>query len=741
MSKPPRKSPSKRSPSSGERSPSKRSRARASGDPSRSAAAEGWGKPKEEAFLPPKKRSEGGESERTPNARWGASVPKSQVKRGKSRDFRPDLRSPQERLEHMDSGRAVDRRPDLRTPEQRAQDEARRAYELANPDQFPAKAEADKPAWPNFEARKPKPKRSPQRPSRERPSRDAASTGRWGNNERSQTRGGSRPPQARESSEDAGFHGRQDTRPKERWDGERPSGGSSAGGDRPLRRRGGDRPVSREPRSQGGPRGGQPPGQSAPFRDERQELRSVTPTSWSDKGEAVMDGEPPVWVWGGIPGESAYVQTRRSGQNRQYVVFKGTDEPSKNRVEPPCTRYTACGGCPWLHVDGPGQADARVSLVQRAFDGENISVQVQDLVSVPDGLENFRHVSKLVCGVSDRGNYRLGAPGRFNRRIVSIPQCNILTPTLREVTLAATHAMIDLDVRPYVHGEGGLLRYVQVRQSLETGDVMVTLIGAYRARILDRMAETIASKVPAVIGVHLHVNEREDNNIYDRDEDGIVPTYVIFGKETLTEKVGQVKVQVGPTDFFQTNPAVGRLLVDEIIEQAKLSDGVPVVDLYCGVGGTTLNAAKITGWALGIEGNTTAIAHARAAAGSQVIPAEFVAGSVDEVLEAQQKRLAELRPVVLVNPARRGLEEGVGAAIRLLRPRRIVYTSCNPKALARDVAGFVEEGWSVTSVKPFDMFPNTQHVEVVAVLLPPEGDDVQGKRAPRRRTVKKRSTI
>lgn len=464
----------------------------------------------------------------------------------------------------------------------------------------------------------------------------------------------------------------------------------------------------------------------------------MTPTLWSDKGEAIMDGEPPVWVWGGIPGETAQVQTRRSGQNRQYVVFKGTEQASEHRVEPPCGRYTACGGCPWMHVDAVGQADARVGLVQRAFDNEDIRVQVQDLVTVPDGLQNFRHVSKLVCGVSDRGNYRLGAPGRFNRRIVSIPECNILTPALREVTLAATHAMIDLDVRPYVHGEGGLLRYVQVRQSLETGNILVTLIGAYRARILDRMAEAVSSKVPAVVGVHLHVNEREDNNIYDRDEEGLVPTYRIFGQETLTERVGQAKVQVGPTDFFQTNPAIGRLLVDEILEQAKLADGVPVLDLYCGVGGTTLNAAKVSGWALGIEGNATAIAHARAAAASQVIPAEFVAGSVDEVLAAQSKRLAELRPVVLVNPARRGLEEGVGAAIRALRPRRIVYTSCNPKALARDVAGFVEEGWSVTSVKPFDMFPNTQHVEVVAVLLPPEGEDVQGKRAPRRRVVKKR---
>ena len=635
MSKPPRKSPGKRSPSSGERAPSKRSRARTSGDPSQSAAAEGWGKPKEEAFLPPKERS-GKDDKRTPNARWGSS--QAQVKHGKSRDFRPDLRNAEERLAHMESGRNVDRRPDLRSPEARARDEARLAYEKANPEQF--RNEPTPSSWPNFgppsakrsgsnrpssnrggpERSSPKrggPKHSgperggPERGGGDRDFRGDRSNSRGGNDDRGMSgRGGSarhgserggntrgKPghqdhrrqdagPGGKRSPADGGYNGRQDTRPKKRWDGERPAGGSSGGGgERPLRRPGAERPPNREPLSQGGPRGGQPPGQRAPYREALQGLRTVTPTWWSDKGEAVVDGEPPVWVWGGIPGESAQVQTRRAGQNREYVVFKGTQAPSKHRVEPPCVRYVACGGCPWLHVDGPGQADARVSLVQRAFEGENIQVQVQDLVTVPDGLENFRHVSKLVCGVSDQGNYRLGAPGRFNRRIVTIPSCNILTPLLRQVTLAATHAMIDLDVRPYVQGEGGLLRYVQVRQSLETGNVLVTLVVAYQARILDRMAEAISSKLASVVGVHLHVNEREDNNIYDRDEDGIVPTVRIFGQETLTERVGQVKVQVGPTDFFQTNPAVGHLLVDEIIEQAKLADGVPVVDLYCGVGG------------------------------------------------------------------------------------------------------------------------------------------------------------
>lgn len=461
------------------------------------------------------------------------------------------------------------------------------------------------------------------------------------------------------------------------------------------------------------------------------------PTYWSDRGEAVMDGEPPVWVWGGIPGERAEVRTRKSGQHRQYVVFERTEQPSPHRVEPPCDRFTSCGGCPWMHLDVIGQADARVSRVQEVFDAERIPVQVSPLVASPDGLQDFRHVSKLLAGVSDQGNYRLGAPARFSRRIVSIPECNVLTPELRAVTLAAAHAMIDLDVRPFHEGRG-LLRYLQARQSRETGKILLTIVAGYRARILDRFAEAIMAAVPQVSGAHLHINERDDNNIFDRDEEGLVRTQVIFGDAHLEERVGDALVRVGPSDFFQTNPGVGELLVQHVLDSAKLDKGVPVVDLYCGVGGTTLNAAKRTEWALGVEVNSVAIQHARAAASSQVIPAEFLAGSVDEVLESQHKRLSGMRPVVLVNPARRGLEEGVGQAIRGLNPRRLVYTSCSPRNLARDLAGFVAEGWTVESVVPFDMFPNTQHVEVVATLVPADAGEGVTRRAPRRRTVKRR---
>jgi 23S rRNA (uracil1939-C5)-methyltransferase len=200
-----------------------------------------------------------------------------------------------------------------------------------------------------------------------------------------------------------------------------------------------------------------------------------------------------------------------------------------------------------------------------------------------------------------------------------------------------------------------------------------------------------------------------------------------------------VNLRVGPGDFYQTNPGVANLIARDLLQLAQIKPGVPVVDLYCGVGGFTLVMAKQAGWALGVESNEGAVRRAKESAQVEHIPAEFIAAEVAEAAPALAQRLAGRRPVVLVNPARRGLEDGVAEAIRNLRPRRVLYLSCNPSALARDLRGFQAEGWRVTHIRPYDMFPNTAHLEVLAVLeapVVPEEDDEELLRAPQRRRVR-----
>ena len=467
-------------------------------------------------------------------------------------------------------------------------------------------------------------------------------------------------------------------------------------------------------------------------------MLSVTPERWTPRGEVFApgrEGKKDILVWQGIPGERARVRLGQKGGKTQYAHWlEALNEPHPNRVDPACDRYAPCGSCPLMHVDAPTQRVARRQLVQDELDKHELPVRAKPVVL--SKMEDFRHVVKLLAGYSERGHPQLGAPGRFVRRVVPVPRCNIVTERLRMFTGQAAHQMLQLDIRPWSPETGGLLRYIQARQSRATGEVLVTIVATRENGLLRKFAERLCDE--HVVGVHLHINQREDNAIFDRDEEGEVRTKTLAGKRTMRDEIAGVKVQVGPASFFQTNPELADRMFRDVLELAEVADGVPVVDLYSGIGSLTIAAARVTGWALGVEENAGAHRLARANAQAGNAPAEFQQGQVLEVLPKVAKRLEGRRPVVIVDPARRGLEEGVPEAVVGLDPRKIVYISCSPANLARDLAGFVERGWTVDSVTPYDMFPNTPHVECVAVLLPPDGGKGPMKRGPRRKVVARR---
>lgn len=463
----------------------------------------------------------------------------------------------------------------------------------------------------------------------------------------------------------------------------------------------------------------------------------VTPSVWSPRGEAeaVVRGRR-MKVWQGIVGESARVRVVAEGQNADFAIFRETTTPARERVEPRCDRYHTCGGCPWMHMDARGQADARTQLVRDALDAEGLrDVPIDGFVDSPDGQDGFRWVVKLGIGYSDRGRLRIGAWGRRTRSIVPIPHCHVASDPIRHAMTLIAHHVLDLDIRPYDPiTDEGVLRAIVIRGSRTTGDILVTLVAGRRIRALHELAERLMREPSQIQGIALHLNDDEGNAIfrYDEEEDRVLYK-LLEGRPWIEETLNGVTYRIGPGDFFQTNPGLAERLYADVVERLELEPEVPVVDLYCGVGGFALQAARHTGWALGIEEGAGAIDAAREAAKANGLTAEFLSGRVDELMPQVARRLAASRPVVIVNPARRGLEEGVIDGITTVRPRRIAYISCNPRALARDLAAFREQGMQATSVVLYDMFPNTAHVECVAVLEGASADDAR--RAPRRKVV------
>lgn len=468
----------------------------------------------------------------------------------------------------------------------------------------------------------------------------------------------------------------------------------------------------------------------------------VTPDRWTARGEAWVPGRgprKPMVVWGGIPGEAVRVRVLGSGQHQAYAEMLEARKPHADRVEPPCDRYHPCGGCPWMHLSVDGQERAHRQLVADAFSSAGLDVSIDAWHPSPDGMADFRHVVKLGIEKNELGRTKIGAWGRNNRRVVPISKCVVAHPVLNQVMTSLAHHVLELDVWPYEpESDRGVLRSAVLRASRSTGKVLITLVAARQSKRLRDLADAVAGAVSSVAGIWLHLNNDPGNAIFQRDEMGMVHTLPLLGTDAIAETLNGVEYKIGPGDFFQTNPAMAEVLYRRTLDRLDPGREDTFVDLYSGVGGIALQAAKRgAGFVLGVEEIDGAVTRARSAARANRLKAEFMAGRVDQVGPDLTRRLVGTAPLLAVNPARRGLEDGVVEQIAELEPRKVAYISCNPTALARDLRRFEKFGLTLSGgVELFDMFPNTPHVECLALLEGRAGEGPR-RRAPRRRVVRR----
>ena len=463
----------------------------------------------------------------------------------------------------------------------------------------------------------------------------------------------------------------------------------------------------------------------------------VTPKYWMPKGEAkcVGGGQRPLLVWQGIVGEEALVDVLHKGQNQVFARWMRSQKPSPHRVEPPCEKVGACGGCPWMHMDAEGQRAGHEAVVRDAFQQERLDVDIGAYHASPVDAD-YRHVVKVGFGWSDRGRLRMGAWGRRNRELVAIPKCPVASPVLRKVMNSLAHHAIELQIHPYdAENHRGVLRSAVLRASRSTGEVLVTLVAAKRTRFLTELAEAVAQGCSEVVGVWLHINSGPGNAIFLRDDEGVVGAVRLAGKETIEDELNGVTYRVGPGDFFQTHPQMAEVLYRRTLDRLKLTQDDTLLDLYAGVGGMALAGAQRAGFALGVEAVDGAVQRARESARANRSNAEFMQGLVLEVLPELTQRFAGVGPKIVVDPARRGLEEGVREAIVSLKPSRLAYVACSARSLARDVAPLIQAGWRLQPLELFAMFPHTPHAEVLAILDPPEAPETT-RRAPKRKLVR-----
>lgn len=448
-----------------------------------------------------------------------------------------------------------------------------------------------------------------------------------------------------------------------------------------------------------------------------------------------------VFIPDALPGDVVRARITEVKKNYARADLLEVVTSSPERVAGRCPVHRECGGCQLQHMAYGAQLNWKRQRVVDALEriggftviagagavrdagGESLGApgdpdadSGEEAVRVLPtlGMENpwhYRNKAQYPVGMSN-GRVVMGFFARGTHEIVESPECYIEHPVNTRVMKVSARILDALGISVYDERTGrGVVRHVLSRVSFATGEAMVVLVT--NGRELPRRDEFIAqltAAVPQVVSISQNVNTAFTNVILGRE------TIHLWGKDHIVDKIGDLKFKISPRSFFQVNPVQTEVLYHKAREYADLSGGELVVDAYCGIGTIALFLADKADRVVGIEEVPEAIEDARENAGlNGVHNAEFHVGRVEDVLPDMVRR--GLRPdVVVLDPPRAGCERAVLEAIAAAEVPRVVYVSCNPSSLARDLAILREKGYRTVEVQPVDMFPHTSHVECCCCL-------------------------
>ena len=388
--------------------------------------------------------------------------------------------------------------------------------------------------------------------------------------------------------------------------------------------------------------------------------------------------------------------------------------PSPHRIAAACPHFARCGGCSLQHVRYEFQLrmkQERVVEVLRRLG--QIEAPVRPIIGManPWGYRNKAQVP--VAAVN--GRLVAGFYEPHSHRVVELDSCPIQHPAGNRAVQAARAALAELQIAPYDEiSHRGMVRHILSRVSFTTGELLLTLVTAQeQLPHTARLVERLRAGIPELVGIVQNINTARSNTVLGNREK------LLWGKPYLVEKLGGLSFRVSSRSFFQVNPVQAEVLYEKVLAYAGLTGTETVFDLYCGTGTIALYLARKAKAVIGVESAREAVRDARANARLNGIDnALFFEGRSEELVPRllQEGRRAD---VIVVDPPRKGCAAGLLQTMIAAAPRRLVYVSCNPATLARDLK-ILETGSSRTvEVQPVDMFPHTSHVECVVLMSKP----------------------
>ncbi len=442
---------------------------------------------------------------------------------------------------------------------------------------------------------------------------------------------------------------------------------------------------------------------------------SIEGLSPQAKGVATLQGRR-VWVKEALPGDQVQVQLTRVRSNFLEARLLQVEKASPDRVTPRCQHFGPCGGCDLQHMAYPAQVAWKAGMLSTILKEEagleGISPQVVPLKD-PWGYRSKMEFSfgqeadRITLGLHQRASFQ---------RIVDVVSCHIAPPVVSELLGAIKRVANQFPLRSYnpkMHE--GYWRYAVIRSSLSTGDLMLLVVtNEGPQEPIEALARELPRAVPALKSLSWGVSAKVSDVAQPER------TSLLYGTETLEDRVGEIRFQIRPTNFVQPNLFLAQEIYEVISRLAPLSGQEAVYDLYCGIGLIALSLARRAKAVYGVELDPENVRFAeRNAELNGITNAAFLCGKVEDLLKGRSLFKAGPRPdLIIVDPPRVGLHGLVYGPLLEAQAPRLMYLSCNPMSLSHDLKILLarDPHYRVDGVWLFDFFPHTTHIETLVTL-------------------------
>ena len=448
-----------------------------------------------------------------------------------------------------------------------------------------------------------------------------------------------------------------------------------------------------------------------PVEKNKEYIVDIIDNGFEGEGIAKIDNFT-IFIPNSIKGEKCRILIVKVLSSRAYGKIVEIIQESKNRIDVDCSTYKRCGGCDLRHMTYESTLEIKKNTVQSLINkGVKSDVIVQNTIGMEKPY-NYRNKAQYPVGLDKNGNPAIGVFAKMSHTIIPIEKCFIQTEISQKIANTIMDFVKKNNIEVYnEEKQTGLLRHIIIKVGMQTHEVMCILVlNKEQFKQEKQLVDLLISKYSDIKAIVKNINTKNTNVILGNKN------IILYGDGYIYDDLLGFKFKISPMSFYQVNPIQTEKLYSTAIEKAKLNGDETVFDLYCGIGTIGICASKNIKKLYGIETVPQAIEDARRNAKENGIKnAEFFVGDVEKELPEFIEKNNISADMIFIDPPRKGCDKVALDTIMKICPKKIVYVSCNPATLARDLK-ILSEKYDIGDVTPVDMFPFTSHVECVAVL-------------------------